>query len=101
MAKVKFQVGDRVVLLVDHPDNNNYLVAGCTGTVCKVFTSIPDTFGVDWDDDIEGHSCDGTCNDRHGWNVDVGDIERLVVRDITDEDLADMPDVRSLFSVSV
>lgn len=99
MAKVKFHVGDRVVLLVDHPDNNNHLVAGCTGTVCKVFTSYPDTFGVDWDDDVDGHSCDGTSAPGHGWNVDAEDIDHLVIREITDEELAAMPDVRSLFSV--
>ena len=30
---------------------------------------------VEWDDDVEGHTCDGNAMDGHGWNVEEYQIE--------------------------
>lgn len=67
----EFNVGDRVVCLVDYPDDNEDVYAGCTGTVCRV---NPDEdsgdIGVCWDDKIQGgHNCCGSCEYGHGWFV--------------------------------
>jgi len=41
-----FQIGDRVVLLADHPDNNRDLIAGATGTVMVLLNGDGSKTGV-------------------------------------------------------
>jgi hypothetical protein len=71
----EYAIGDRVVLINEHPDGNPDLVAGSTGTVCDVPTG-GGRVNVCWDDEIEGgHTCDSrNCPNGHGWRVDPWDI---------------------------
>ena len=66
-----FEMGDRVECIVDHPDDNEYLVIGSIGTVCEESEDdVDDPFiSVCWDEDIGGHDCDGSCEDGYGWRV--------------------------------
>lgn len=79
MARQCFQVGDRVVSLVDYPDDNINIMAGDTGTVCYVDGSDVGysliSVGVKWDKDVEGHSCGDTCEYGFGWNICSDEIE--------------------------
>lgn len=70
-----FQIGDVVQLLVDNPDNNEFLHAGDTGTAVYIDTYKGEYFiGVDWGRDIEGHSCNACCEYGNGWNVDCDQL---------------------------
>ncbi len=68
-----FQIDDRVVLLIDHPDNNDDLSVGATGTVCDIWKRLDDegpAIGVEWDFQSRSfHRCNGSCADGYGWYV--------------------------------
>ena len=75
-----FQIGDRVACLVDHPDGNQHIVVGSTGTIC----SFNGRVGVCWDDDVGGHRCDSDiCIYGHGWWINDSYIE-LIEEDDSD-----------------
>lgn len=95
-----FKEGDRVVLLYDHPDNNEDLVYGCLGTV--VSDERPDDWvSIRWDDPINGgHTCDGLCEGGHGWNVPREQIKLAEDREINDEDIAAISDLFCFIGVA-
>lgn len=70
----RFNAGDTVVCLVDHPANNDFIMAGDTGTVVAYANGIA---YVDWGRNVDGHSCDGRCPYGNGWNVVDGKVELL------------------------
>lgn len=100
----EFHIGDRVTLLEDHPDGNEDLYAGATGTVLVVYDpddvgmgDIP-WVGVRWDDPIDGgHTLNGECEDEHGWNVSI-DILRPD-EDIDDDCIADDASVMEFLGI--
>lgn len=64
-----FQIGDRVISVVDEPDFGGDLQIGMTGTVV-MNTDIPYgyAFGVQMDDPcFEGHSLNGHIPNRNGY----------------------------------
>lgn len=63
---VNFQVGDRVECIRPDPANN-LITIGMTGTVCQRGGAA--FIGVGWDEDVEGHDCNGRCEFGHGWNI--------------------------------
>ena len=87
-----FEIGDRVCLIVDHPGENRTLMTGSCGTIVQLDY---DGAGVEWDQEIkEGHTCDGTAMDGHGWFVDQRNL-RLIDEEqdydmimVSDEELA-------------
>mgnify|MGYP000330828870 CR=1 FL=1 len=93
----KYQVGDRVELLVDHPESNSVLVAGDLGTVCYVSEYGDERrLGVAWDKGC-GHSCDGNCEDLHGWYVYDDVVAPFDEGADGDMDVFSDEDIRSLF----
>lgn len=59
---MSFKIGDRVV----HTENF-VIPKGYQGTVVHVGKDLP---GIRWDQKIrDGHTCDGKCEDGHGWYV--------------------------------
>ena len=92
MEAANFKKGDRVILTRDHPDDNEDLVAGCTGTVMTVYAQDygdEDIWcGVWWDNKIErGHTLDDeSAPDGYGWNVPQEFLNRD--RDIDDDIIA-------------
>ena len=79
-----FNIGDRVRCIVDHPDNNNNIVRGSTGTVvncedvnifCSASAIVYGIVFVEWDEYVNGHSCDGSAKYGYGWNVEQHQIE--------------------------
>lgn len=67
-----YDIGDEVVLIVDHPDGNDDLYIGDKGIVCYVDTNDETAYdiGVDFGREIDnGHDCFGTCGDSNGWLV--------------------------------
>lgn len=73
MDECKFQVGDCVEAVVDHPDQNEHIHIGDTGVVCYIID--PYRVGIAWDKTLpNGHSCDEHCEYRHGWYVDTDTI---------------------------
>ncbi len=69
---MRFQIGDRVVCKVNHPDNNMEFVVGSTGTVCSFYGAA---VGVCWDNIESGQTCDGACEDGRGWIVSHRNID--------------------------
>lgn len=67
----EFNVGDRVVSIVNNPEGNEYIFVGSTGTVRHIDTRL----AVCWDDNVGGHNCRGLCPNGHGWWVDMDDVE--------------------------
>ena len=67
-----YQIGDRVRLTDNNP-GNEMLSPGMTGTVIGVADDWSDDgdvyLEICWDDNIEGHSCSGKCENEHGWNL--------------------------------
>ena len=61
-----FNIGDRVVCVVDRSFGNPDILVGVCGTVCDL---DEDGFiGVAFDHEIHiGHSCSGQCENGHGW----------------------------------
>lgn len=55
-----FKVGDRVRCI---KDVDNYPSEGKLGTICNVSSSL---IGVVFDEEILGHTCNGTCIDGYG-----------------------------------
>lgn len=68
----RFNIGDTVVCMVDHPDNNDFIMAGDTGTVLFCDHGI---VGVDWGRNVDGHDCDRRCPYGNGWNVKESKVE--------------------------
>lgn len=75
---MKFQIGDRVVLISEYADfkwgGNEALPRGSTGTVCDVDGN---RIGVDWDGYNNGHDCGGLLPSRSGWYVDDDELELI------------------------
>ena len=71
-----YEIGQRVELVIDHPDNNYSLVRGDTGTVVKVYgDGATQSIGVQWDKYVNGHDwASDTCLEGHGWWVFCTDI---------------------------
>ena len=100
MNKRFFKVGDRVSLTVDHPDNNQDLMIGNTGTVVDCDSYEDEdyeymTVGVEFDNKIKGgHNCCGHCADSYGWYVHATEIclvaeeEEYDMIAVSDEELA-------------
>lgn len=66
----KFDIGDKVVIINDHPDGNPDLVCGVIGTITEVPDMEGDWYSVDYDIEFEGgHDCGGVCRDGHGWRT--------------------------------
>ena len=70
----KFKVGDTVRMIEEH----NKPTKGSIGTVVKVNNSCD--YGIEFDNAIGGHDCNGRCKDKHGWFCYEEDIE-LVSRE--------------------
>jgi len=77
-----FNIGDRVALTVNHPDNNASLVAGDQGTVVCIFQpSEGYSVLVSWDKAYIGHNGFGTCVNKtsqgRGWAVYDSQITKI------------------------
>ena len=71
----KFNVGDRVVAIVDSPADNKSIHAGDAGTVCRKQDG-DGWLGVCWDNPVEdGHECGGSCEHGHGWMVPEPELD--------------------------
>ena len=75
---MKFQIGDRVILVSEYADfsccRNEELPRGSTGTVCDVSGN---RIGVNWDGYNNGHNCDGRLPSNSGWYVDADELELI------------------------
>lgn len=92
-----FNIGDRVVCLGNHPDSNDNIQIGSTGTVCRVVQDDDcGDIGVCWDYDVGGHDCKGACARGRGWFVRPYQIELDTTPDETFE--FNEEDLKILFS---
>lgn len=94
-SKCGFHIGDRVSLIVDHPDGNDHLVIGSEGEVWTFAQYGSDRIGVMWDQPDIGHDLDDgerPCEDSRGWWVDA---DMIIVIDQTE--ISCDADVGSLF----
>ena len=82
---LKFQPGDRVVLVSDF----DHIKAGETGTFVHHDKGNWPELGVQWDKELmDGHDCAGNCEDGYGWYVPYG---YLAYEEIVD--FGDLPEV--------
>lgn len=89
---MKFQIGDRVVLISESADfrwgGNEALPRGSTGTVCDVDGN---RIGVDWDGYNNGHDCGGLLPSRSGWYVDDDELDLIFLcENDTDVDISSL-----------
>lgn len=84
-------VGDRVRSVVDHPDGNQYISAGSTGTVAVLEEHIDGmNIGVAWDSYVYGHELFGNTDTEHcvfGYGWWVGEDQISIIEDDDDEQL--------------
>ena len=72
----EFKVGDRVRCISKHDSD----LFNKVGTV-KVLDSVSPSVGVEFDDEIHGHACDGSCKDGHGWWLAPKDLVKIGSQD--------------------
>ena len=97
MPVAKFNVGDYVMLLRDHPDDNPELFVGDVGVV--VVTDGDKRVGVNWFKPI-GHSCSGHLSGddgNNGWYVDKKDLALSYAPEELEVLPEDLPDISELF----
>jgi len=59
-------VGDRVI----YTGNNDKIKTGYEGTVVNTWTTgSVMVIDIDWDNYVDGHTCEGLAKEGHGWNV--------------------------------
>lgn len=89
----EFSIGDRVVLIKDHPDGNEALTAGMCGTVRNLSPNRADNIiGVIWDDFSEGWSIYIELPQslrRSGWLVKTSEIELVSEDELENEFIID------------
>lgn len=68
----EFNIGDRVVCLVDNPEGNSHIFAGSAGVVCRILDES--RVGVDWGEPVSTHGCDGRCPRGQGWYINTDSI---------------------------
>lgn len=73
MANHGFKIGDRVVLLVDHPDGNRNLTRGDEGEILRINNTYDLNICVDWNKKI-GYGDMSTWWVRSSW-IDFVDYE--------------------------
>ena len=82
-------VGNRVVVVCNHPEGNDTLTIGDTGTILVVRDGY---YGVEWDNPVEdGHSLDGEAESGYGWWVRPGHIV-LLDEEVEDYDMTPASD---------
>lgn len=70
----RFNIGDRVIAIVDSPADNASIHAGDAGTVCT--QEYDGWVGVSWDNPVDaGHDCDGECEYGYGWRVPMAALD--------------------------
>lgn len=79
-----FNVGDRVKYVSKDPYDGNYKIIGKVGTVVDVEELDFDykRVGVEFDEDVNGHSCDGKGKKNHCWNVPISRVEKVKTEDV-------------------
>ena len=78
MKREDLKVGDRVKCI----KKAERVEVGMLGTITKVTATI---FGIEWDDGIAGHSCDGTCENGKGWFVNKKNVSKAEITDWRNE----------------
>lgn len=82
-----FNVGDRVKYVSKDSYDGNYKIIGKVGTVVDVEELNFDykIVGVEFDEDVNGHSCDGKGKKNHCWNVPISRVEKVKTEDVMSE----------------
>ena len=74
-----YNKGDRVVCVLDHPDDKEEITSGMTGTVvadCK--DMIGAWVHIAWDEFVDGHSESDMCEYGYGWSCPREYVELFV-----------------------
>ena len=72
----KFKIGDTVRCTCAYCGNEH--VKDQIGTVCLVYGN--NDYGIDFGKYVDGHACNGTCIEGHGWSVPRRYLERVVTK---------------------
>lgn len=77
-SKYGFSVGDRV-MFIEEEDPDGGVYNGQCGTVCTIYRAHDEGgIGVSWDkENNRYHSCDGNCEEYHGWFVPYDMISHI------------------------
>lgn len=76
---MELYVGKIVEANEDFPSGNDVIKKGFRGVVLK---DCGTWINVQWEENVQGHTCDGECLLGHGWNVDKDEV---IIVDITRE----------------
>jgi len=86
----EFQKGDRVEIIVDNPSNNPYIWSGDVGIIRGFGTT---QYAVEMDHFVNGHVCDGSCEEGYGWYVSSKNLR--LYKERPEEDI----DEKSFFDI--
>lgn len=75
----KYYVGQRIEVVVNHPDDNEELIIGDRGTIKRVMSNLTYAVSVEFDRPISGGwDCNGYCKHGYGWNLEEGQFIIIV-----------------------
>lgn len=96
-------LGRKVVIIRDI--DNPMIKIGDTGVIVSIFGTKPQSVGVDFGRDVDGHNCGGCCERRQGWYL-FGECDYELVdnveaneNELCDYDSADFNAFMSLMGV--
>ena len=88
---IYYEIGDRIVVIKDYPDDNENIRVGMTGTIAgeRAFNGW---YAVNYDEDINGYACNSRCEDGHGWQTPSWYFAPLAQEDDSELDISEEPD---------
>ena len=102
VSDFRYQVGDRVRCIKNHPDGNENIVIGYEGTVVGFSNGGYRDIGVEWDGQVTGgHNFGSLISSYRGWYVTGEEIEPIPDFSPDDVDRAEIDDFLSEFSCKV
>lgn len=73
----KFKLGDTVKCTCAY--SGNEWIKDQIGTVCHIYSESE--YGIDFDKDVGGHTCNDTCIEGHGWAIPAKYLERAIPKE--------------------
>ncbi len=79
MSPRSYSVGDRVIAIREYEGNN--LIKGAHGTVL-FYDAVNERYAVEYDEYVEGHTCDNECGHGYGWYTAESCLEPEPVQEL-------------------
>lgn len=80
----KFKLGDRIIVTKSSNVRSvKYDLIGKCGKIVDI-SGYDGYYGIEFDDDIYGHSCNGKCKNSHGWFLPMNNVILDIINNYID-----------------